>query len=83
MANQDEPDDWEAIAIDMMGIAEELDRLINEADEDTDLTILVDTRNWLLDRACVFAPPGRPQGGYPKGSAEVFNLEAERTRRGR
>ena len=76
-------DPFEAIAIDMMGLAEEIDALIQDADEDTDITYLVDTKYMLLDRAAIFWPPGKPHDGYPKGSAQVFNLESERAKRGR
>lgn len=76
-------DPFEAIAIDMMGLAEEIDALIQDADEDTDLTVLVETRNWLLDRSNIFWPPGKPSDGYPTNGAQVFNLESERAKRGR
>ena len=60
----------------MLYIASCLDELIKRADEDTDLTILLDTRDWLRDRANLFSPPGEPQEGYQ--GADVVSLDAWR-----
>lgn len=60
----DDPDPWQEIAWGMWTLAEAIDSLINEADEDTDLTIHVDTRAWLLDRANIYSPPGETNGGH-------------------
>lgn len=80
MDNPGESDPWQEIAWGMWTLAEALDSLINEADEDTDLTVLVDTRSWLLDRANIFAPPGETNGSHPREACPVINMESWRAR---
>lgn len=74
-------EEYRAIAGGMIALADSLKEMIDSADEDQDITILVDSRNWLLDRSCVFAPPGEPEEGYPKEGAKVFNIDSERSKR--
>lgn len=69
---------FNAVAGMMIAIADALDALINLSDADTDLTLLVNSRDWLRDRSCVFSPPGEPEEGYPTNGADVINLEAYR-----
>lgn len=74
-------EEYRAIAGGMIALADSIKDLIEVLDDDVDKTILVDSRNWLLDRSCVFAPPGEPEEGYPKEGAKVFNIESERSKR--
>ena len=74
-------DDLRAIAGGMICLAESIKEIIDAAGDDEDTTLLVDSRNWLLDRSTVFAPPGESQDGYPKEGAKVFNIESERAKR--
>lgn len=60
------------------GISGLCDYLIKTALEDEDITVLVDTRDWCRDRACIFRPPGEPQQGYPQDGADVISLDAYR-----
>lgn len=71
--------DFNLIAGTMLFLAECLELTIQEADEDTDITILVNSRDWLRDRATLFSPPGEPEDGYPSLGADVINLDAYRT----
>ncbi len=60
----------------MLSIAEALHSLIVISYEDDDITLLVNTRDWLRDRANVFSPPGEPEQGY--NSDNVVSLDAYR-----
>lgn len=80
MATWDAPtrDRFAHVAGGMLTLADALDDLIKLADEDLDLTLLVNSRDWLRDRASIFAPTGEPEEGYPEHGAEVINLECYR-----
>lgn len=80
MATWDEEvrDRYHAVAGGMCTIADALDALIRLAPPDDDITYLVNTRDWLRDRSCLFAPPGEPADGYPSEGAQVINLDAWR-----
>lgn len=64
----------------LLAVADAIGVLIQIADPDADISIYVDTQNWLRDRACLFAPPGEPATGYPEqeNGAQVINLDAYR-----
>ena len=66
----------------MIAISSALQQLIDEAEEGTDVALLINSKDWLDARAAVFRPPGEPSTGYPTGGADIINLEAWRGFRG-
>lgn len=77
----DDREQYRAIAGGMLCLAETIEELIAGAADDKGTTLLTDTRNWLLDRANVFSPPGEPEEGYPTEGATVISLDAWRALR--
>ena len=69
---------FQKIAGGLLAVGEAVDAMIKAAGEDEDITVLVDTLQWLRDRASLFSPPGEPQEGYQSEGATVISLDAFR-----
>lgn len=69
---------FQAVGGGMLYLAACLDELIKLADDDTDLTLLERSRDWLRDRSNLFCPPGEPAQGYSNEGAAVISLDAFR-----
>ena len=77
-------DEWDELRLMASGLSAQLagvlDQMIADADEDEDLTFLVDARYRALNIADFLSPPGEPEDGY---SAPVVSLDKYRAKMGR
>lgn len=75
----EDSDPCAVVALEMWSLADYLDNIIAEIDEEEyDADFLYRVKNTLRDWSCAFAPPGEVGMEYPEGSAEIINMEAYR-----